>query len=120
MITDWNCFKNNFKDYILNTIGLFTINNPTPLFALDRFLIRIYDAFINNKNISTTQIEMLMALSTFIDIQENLKTINIEIFPKDVIFQLQPLIINNLIQLHPLSNIKKDIMNYQYKFLIEI
>ena len=120
MITDWDSFKEVFQEYILNTIGLFTINNPSPLFALDRFLIRIYDAFINNKNISTTQIEMLMALSTFIDIQENLKTINIKIFPRDVIFQLQLLIINNLIQLHPFSNIKKDIMNYEYKFIIEI
>jgi hypothetical protein len=120
MITDWTNFKEKFKEYILNTIGLFTINNPSSIFNLDRFLIRQYEIVTNNKKISITQIEMLMALSTFIDIQENLQTININIFPKDVIFQLQSLIINNLIQLHPYSDIKKYIMNYEYKFLIEI
>jgi len=120
MITDWESFKNKFKEYILTTIGLFTIHNPSSIFNLDRFFLRIHDNIINNKKISTTQIEMLMALSTFIDIQESLQLINIEIFSKDIIIQLHTLIINNLIQLHPLSDIKKNILNYEHKFLIEI
>ena len=120
MITDWESFKNKFKEYILNTIGLFTIHNPISCFNLDRFLLRQYESLINNKQISISQIEMLMALATFIDIQESKQTINIEIFPEEVIFQLQILIINNLLQIHPFSNIKKDIMNYEQKFIIEI
>lgn len=120
MITDWKSFKNKFKEYILNTIGLFTIHNPSLDFNLDRFLLRQNESLINNKEMSISQLEMLMAIATFIDIQETKQIINIEIFPKEIIFQLQTLLINNLLQIHPFSNIKKDIMNYEEKFIIEI
>jgi hypothetical protein len=123
MITDWESFKNKFKEYILTTIGLFTIHNPSSIFNLDRFFVRIHDNIINNKKISTTQIEMLMALSTFIDILESKQKIDINIFSKETIIYLNVFIDTKYLQINPFSDIIKDITNYDKnndKFLIEI
>ena len=123
MVTDWTSFKDKFKIYIVNTIGLFTINTPTQCFDLDRFLIRQYESVINNKQIRIQQIEMLMALSTFIDILESEQKIDINIFSKETILYLNVLIDTKYLQKNPFSNIIKNITNYgkiNNKFLIEI
>jgi hypothetical protein len=55
------------------------------------------------------QIELLMALAAFIDIEESIHPINIEIFPKDVVYYLNFLIGNNLLQLSPHSSMGREI-----------
>jgi hypothetical protein len=117
---DWHNFNNEFKNYILNTIGLFTINQPQSCFNLERFLERRYICAINNNKIHISQYEMLMALSVFIDIQENNQNINVETFPKNILLYLETLIQKNHLQLNPLSNLKNEIINYNKGFLIEI
>jgi len=113
MINDWNEFKIEFLKYILNTIGLFTVYEPSPIFNLDNFL--------KIKKIHTiTQIEMLMSLSTFIEIVEGTQNLNIEIFPTAITIQLKSLILNNLLKLHPFSILKNKILGYQEQFEIEI
>ena len=113
MIIDWNDFKIEFLNYILKTIGLFTVYEPSPIFNLENFL--------KIKKIHTiTQIEMLMSLSTFIEIVEGQQNLNIEIFPTAIIIQFKSLILNNLLKLHPFSILKNKILKYEDKFEIEI
>jgi hypothetical protein len=113
MINDWNEFKIEFLKYILNTIGLFTVYEPSPIFNLDNFL--------KIKKIHTiTQIEMLMSLSTFIEIVEGTQNLELEIFPTAVIIQLKGLVLNNLLKLHQFSILKNKILEYEDKFEIEI
>ena len=92
---DWNNFNNEFKYYILNTNGLFTLNQPHSCFNLERFLERRYICAINNNKVQISQMEMLMALGIFIDIQENKQNINIETFPKNILIYLETLIKKN-------------------------
>ena len=117
---DWHNFNNEFKNYILNTIGLFTINQPQSCFILERFLERRYVCAINNNKLQMSQLEMLMALGIFIDIQENKQNINIETFPKNILIYLETLIKKNHLILNQLSNLKKEIVNDNKQFLIEI
>jgi hypothetical protein len=118
---DWDNFNNEFIYYILNTIGLFTINQPQACFKLERFLERRYICAINNNKVHISQLEMLMALGIYIDIQENKQNINIETFPKNILIYLETLIKKNHLQLNQISNLKKEILNYDNKkFLIEI
>ena len=110
IISDWIEFQLAFKMYIMNTEGLFTLKDPRSLihFYLDAFLKRIEESIGNNGvNISITQAEMLMALSTFIDIEESYETININILPHLIKLRFKKLIENNWIQLSPYSQIKK-------------
>ena len=113
MINDWDDFKVEFLNYILNTIGLFTVYEPSPIFNLENFL-RI------KKLHTITQIEMLMSLSTFIEIIEGKQNLELEIFPTAIIIQLKGLILNNLLRLHPYSILKNKILKYEDKFEIEI
>ena len=115
IISDWIEFQLAFKMYIMNTEGLFTLKEPSSLihFYLDAFLKRIEESIGNNGvNISITQAEMLMALSTFIDIEESYETININILPHLIKLRFKKLIENNWIQLSPYSQIKKGCLKY--------
>jgi len=124
MITDWASFKEEFKIYIVNTIGLFEINTPVAVcFDLDRFLIRQYDNIINKKQIPVKQCTLLAALSTFIDILETKQKVDINIFSKETIIYLNLLIDTKYITVNSSSNIFKDLMNYHKtnnKYEIEI
>ena len=124
MIADWASFKEEFKIYIVNNIGLFEINTPIAVcFDLDRFLIRQYDNIINKKQIPVKQCTLLAALSTFIDILETKQKVDINIFSKETIIYLNLLIDTKYITVNSSSNIFKDIMNYHKtnnKYEIEI
>jgi len=124
MVTDWTSFKEEFKIYIVNTIGLFKINTPLAIcFNLDRFLIRQYESVINNKQISVQQCGLLAALSTFIDILETKQKVDINIFSKETIIYLNLLIDTKYITVNSSSNIFKNIINIHNpnnKFEIEI
>jgi hypothetical protein len=124
MVTDWTSFKEEFKIYIVNTIGLFEINTPLAVcFDLDRFLIRQYESVINNKQIAIRQFKLLTALLTFIDILETKQKVDINIFSKETIIYLNLLIDTKYIAVNSSSNIFKDIMNYHKtnnKYEIEI
>ena len=123
MVTDWTSFKEEFKIYIITTVGLFTNSTPQICFDLDRFLIRQYNSILSKNKLGLSQIEMLMALSTFIDILESKQKIDVNIFTKDIIIYLNVLIDTKHIQINPFSNIFKEITNYHFnnnKYVIEI
>ena len=109
--TEWSSFKRGFNQYIRQTTGLFTLIEPTNLvyFDLDMFLARICE---RTEQLSHTQIEMLMALSTYIDIKEAEMVFPFNIIPVRVIRQLKNLIEKGCIQIHPFSLIKKGCLNY--------
>jgi hypothetical protein len=110
MIANWQEFKLAFKEYITNTIGIFTHYNPENLvhFNLDAFLERLT---AHNNLLSRTQYEALIALSTFIGIQENYQNIHINTIPINVKLQFKILIERNLLYFSPLSEIKANCMN---------
>ena len=123
MVTDWTSFKEEFKIYIITTVGLFTYSTPQICFDLDRFLLRQYNSLLIKNKLGLSQIEMLMALSTFIDILESKQKIDVNIFSKDIIIYLNVLIDTKHIQINPFSNIFKEITNYHInnnKYVIEI
>jgi len=123
MVTDWTSFKEEFKVYILTTVGLFTYSKPQICFDLDRFLFKQYNNVLSKSKLGLSQIEMLMALSTFIDILESKQKIDVNIFSKDIIIYLNVLIDTKHIQINPFSNIFKEITNYHInnnKYVIEI
>ena len=106
---DWLSFKKAFKHYIRTTIGLFTLldNTSFAYFELDYFLERQADSI---RAPTVLHIEMLMALSSFIDIEEdNIDTIILK--HKTKLF-LKKLINRDLLQLHPYSKIKRLCLNY--------
>jgi len=109
MITNWISFQTKFKTYA-KTPGLFTLYNTEslPYFQLEAFL----DKCNSINKYSLTQTEMLVALSTFIDIQEMDGFLNFDIFPRKIVLILRSLIEKNLIQLHPFSKIKKSCLNF--------
>ena len=109
--TEWSSFKRGFNQYIRQTTGLFTLIEPTNLvyFDLDMFLARICE---RAGQLSHTQVEMLMALSTFIDMKEAEGVFPFNIIPVRVILQLKNLIEKGLIQIFPFSIIKKGCVNY--------
>ena len=109
---NWSAFKASFKTYIKNTIGLFTLadNNGFTYFELDYFLERQVDASSIQKKPTLTQIEMLMALSTFMDIHED--NINMQIFSHKFMLFFKTLIEKKYIVLSPLSNLNKKFLTY--------
>ena len=109
-IHNWPQFKVRFNYYIRNTIGLFSLLEDTSFihFDLDHFLARqVYNAE-TGKNNSITQVEMLMSLSTFIDIEEANNNLTSVTLPRQVMKQLNYLIEKGFIQINPFSQIKKD------------
>jgi hypothetical protein len=109
--TEWSSFKRGFNHYIRQTTGLFTLIDPSNLvyFDLDMFLARICE---RAGELSHTQVEMLMALSTYMDIKEAEAMFPFNIIPTRVILQLKNLIEKGLIQIHPFSLIKKGCLKY--------
>ena len=109
--TEWSSFKRGFNQYIRRTTGLFTLIDPSNLvyFDLDMFLARICE---RAGELSHTQAEMLMALSTYIDINEADAMFPFNIIPTRVILQFKNLIEKGWIQIHPFSVIKKGCLNY--------
>ena len=116
MIEDWDTFKERFQIYITETAGLFTAHEPYQFrhLHLDSFLNRQFNRIINNiYPIKPVQAEMLMALSAFIDIEESIHPISIEIFPEDIVYYFKLLIGNNLIRLSPHSPIRQEFVALQ-------
>lgn len=114
IISDWIEFQIAFKMYIMHTTGIFTLKTPESLlhFSLDAFLKRIEESILNNRlNITLTQAEMLMALSTFIDIEESYESIHINVLPTIIKLCFKKLIEKNWIQLSPYSQIKNGCLN---------
>jgi hypothetical protein len=109
-IQNWGQFKDRFNHYIRNTFGLFTLRENTSFihFDLDHFLARQVDNAQIDKPNSITQNEMLMSLSTFIDIEEANDNLTSAALTARVMNQLHYLIEKNYIQIHPFSQIKKD------------
>jgi hypothetical protein len=109
--TEWSSFKRGFNQYIRRTTGLFTLIDPSNLvyFDLDMFLARICE---RAGELSHTQVEMLMALSTYIDIKEAEAMFPFNIIPTRVILHLKNLIERDYIQIHPFSVIKKCCLAY--------
>jgi len=103
----WNHFKTQFKNYVKTTSDLFTSFDINSLryFELDYFLEKC--DIMKEKPFSLTQYEMLLALSKFIDIQEQSCVIDFEIIPSQIVQFLRSLIQKNLLQLHPESLIKQ-------------
>lgn len=108
----WASFKSMFKIYAKNTIGLFTKFDTNSLcyFELDYFLEKC--DIMNEKPFSLRQIEMLMALSTFIEIQEVNGDLDFEIFPAKIIRIMRSLIEKNILRLHPLSSLRQKCLRY--------
>lgn len=96
-----------FNNYIRNTIGLFTLLEDTSFihFDLDRFLDRQVTEGTNN---SITQVEMLMSLSTFIDIEEGNGNLTSAALTARAMIQFNYLIDRRFLEIHPFSQIKKD------------
>ena len=107
-MTAWCRFNISFLKYIRETTGLFTLieNTSFPYFKLEQFLKRQCEG----RPLSTTQVEMLMALACFIDIQEYSGNISIEMFPPHIKKQFKTLIEKNYIQLNPYSIIRKTLI----------
>ena len=112
----WIHFKSQFKRYAVTTPGIFTVFNVTSLryFDLDTFLENCVENTRNNIPLTLTKIEMLMAFSTFMDIQEMTHEMNVDIVPRQVILNLRRLIRANLIQFHPHSILKKRCVSAVY------
>ena len=106
-IHTWPEFKMRFNNYIRNTIGLFTLLEDTSFihFDLDRFLDRQVTEGTNN---SITQVEMLMSLSTFIDIEEGNGNLTSAALTARAMIQFNYLIDRRFLEIHPFSQIKKD------------
>ena len=106
-IHTWPEFKQRFNNYIRNTIGLFTLLVDTSFinFDLDRFLDRQVNGGTNN---SITQVEMLMSLSTFIDIEESNGNLTSSALTARAMIQFNYLIDRHFLEIHPSSQIKKD------------
>ena len=106
-IHTWPEFKMRFNNYIRNTIGLFTLLEDTSFihFDLDRFLDRQVTEGTNN---SITQVEMLMSLSTFIDIEEGNVNLTSAALTARAMIQFNYLIDRRFLEIHPFSQIKKD------------
>jgi len=109
-INNWASFKRLFKKYISSTVGIFTLITETDFtyFDLDRFL----EMRASTTNITMTQIEMLMALSTFIEIQEFINAVNFDIIPGPTKRQLKVLIEKDHLRLHPFSKLKRQCLEY--------
>jgi len=108
----WNSFKAAFKHYIMTTTGVFTLHEGSNFryFDLDSFLERQVTNL--DRPLSVTHVEMLMALSCFIDIQESANTINAGTFGHTGRLRLKTLMERDFVRLSPFSQVKKDIMNY--------
>jgi hypothetical protein len=109
---DWSDFKEMFKQYIRNTVGLFTLleNTSFVYFDLDRFLDSQAYTIIRPR--SVTQIEMLMSLATFIDIVESDENMVLEPISHRVLLNLKALIKGNLLKLSPYSRLKKQCLSF--------
>lgn len=109
-IHNWFDFKQRFNTYIRTTIGLFTLLEDTSFihFDLDRFLDRQINTARTGGRNSVTQIEMLMSLSTFIDIEESNNNLTSAALTVRVMNQFNYLIEKHFLQIHPCSQIKKD------------
>jgi len=108
---EWSDFKRGFNQYIRRTFGIFTLIDPANLiyFDLDKFMDSIYG---RDGALSISKVEMLMALSTFIDIKEAENAFTFNIIPHKTIIMLKNLIDKGLLQIHPFSTIKKECANY--------
>lgn len=84
--------------------------NSLCYFKLDYFLEKC--DIMNEKPFSLTQIEMLMALSTFIEIQESNGALEFEIFPAKIIRVMRSLIEKKILRLHPLSSLRQEFLRY--------
>jgi hypothetical protein len=109
---DWSDFKQRFKQYIRNTVGLFTLleNTSFVYFDLDRFLECQASTIIRPR--SVTQIEMLMSLATFIDIVESGENVELEPISHRVLLNLKALIAGDLLRLSPYSRLKKRCLSF--------
>jgi len=105
---DWLTFKIEFLKFIRETTGLFTLLSDTsfPYFNLEQFLKKQSEG----RPLSNTQIEILMALSCFIDTQEAFENITIHTFPIHVKQYIRILIETNLLQINPFNKLKKGFM----------
>jgi hypothetical protein len=110
-INNWGEFCKRFKSYIRDTTGLFIHleNVSFTYFNLNRFLEHQVNT-LNNKR-SMTQIEMLMALSAFIDIQEAQGNLEAAIMPVIIMSYFNTLIEHKLLWISPYSEIKKGCRN---------
>lgn len=108
----WADFKTMFKAYAKNTNGLFSKFDTSSLcyFELDYFLEKC--DIMNEKPFSLTQIEMMMALSSFIQIQEDNEDFDFEIIPGKIIRIMRSLIEKRILHLHPLSIVKRECLSY--------
>lgn len=106
---DWLAFKKAFKNYIRTTIGLFTLLDNTSFthFELDYFLERQANS---NRVPTVLHIEMLMALSSFMDIEEG--NIHTNILPHKIKLFVKDLINRDLLLLNPYSKVKSECINY--------
>ena len=109
-IYNWFDFKQRFNTYIRTTIGLFTLLEDTSFihFDLDRFLDRQVNTALEGGRNSVTQVEMLMSLSTFIDIEESNNNLTSAALTARVMNQFNYLIEKRFLEIHPFSQIKKD------------
>jgi len=114
IIMQYEEFKQSFSRYITETTGIFTQSESIypRCFSLDRFLERQSISIARGIPPSMTQMEMTMALSTFIDIMEGNQQIALHIFPEKTILELKALIQYRMIQLSPYSLIRKGCVEY--------
>lgn len=108
----WADFKSIFKAYAKNTTGLFSKFDTNSLcyFELDYFLEKC--DIMNEKPFSVTQVEMSMALSTFIEIQEANGTLDFNIIPGKIMRIMRSLIEKKILNLHPSSILKEECLSY--------
>jgi hypothetical protein len=108
----WSSFKTAFKHYIMTTTGVFTLHEGSNFryFDLGQFLERQVDNV--NRPLSVTHVEMLMALSCFIDIQEGADMVTAVTFGHRASLQLKRLIERDLVRLSPFSEVRKALKNY--------
>ena len=108
----WNSFKDAFKEYIMKTVGIFTLYEGSNFryFDLGQFLNRQVDNV--DRPLSVTHVEMLMALSCFIDIQEGADMVTPVTFGHRVSLQLKTLMERDLVRLSPFSEVRKALKNY--------
>jgi hypothetical protein len=108
----WSSFKDAFKDYIMITVGIFTLYEGSNFryFDLGQFLNRQVDNV--DRPLSVTHVEMLMALSCFIDIQEGADMVTPVTFGHRVSLQLKTLMERDLVRLSPFSEVRKALKNY--------
>ena len=100
ILNEWNLFKNAFKQYAMETPGILTLNEPISLkyLNLDRFL----DVCSTSSSLSITQVDVLMALATYLDIVN----VDLSVFPPMVLRQMNGLTQRGILQLNPFSDLR--------------